>query len=327
MTVTYDELVKISRNPNPKFYDLAGDAQALAPHMKRVGITTRLRKAAFLANCVQETDYLKTLEEYGNEAYFRSFLGNQWRYHGRGYLMNTWKSAYERLSDVLGVDLVRKPDRLANNKSLAARAAVWFWDTHNLNRFADDGKFLAVASSINRGEAVPTGPVNGYDVRLGLYRRALVVFDPDLRVDLAPPGFVGLAPRAGNYLDRHPTRYFWETPVEGLIRRIYREFGRDNLHISTYVEHPEGWGWDSTSFDVWGSKGRGDWLPEALGKRVWGFVWNDPNPPWIEWAIYHRKIYTRTSGYAPKPFGDGSVFTNHDDHSHFSFAGPRRRLY
>lgn len=71
--------------------------QALVPAMRKAGITTPLRMAAFFGNVMVETAALKTLEEYGNEAYFRYgpqggdglYLGNKWRYHGRGFLMNT----------------------------------------------------------------------------------------------------------------------------------------------------------------------------------------------------------------------------------------------
>ena len=328
LVVTKQDLARISRNPDPEYYDLAGDARALDGPMARAEITTRLRKAAFLANVCQETDYLKTLEEYGNEAYFRSFLGDEWRYHGRGYLMNTWRAAYERLSRVLDVDLVSHPDRLANDKNLAARAATWFWTNHDLNNHADARRFTPVASTINRGETVPRGPINGFDVRLGLYRRALDALDEGpYRFELAPPDFEPRAPRPGNYQDRHPTRYFWETPVEGVVRKLYREFGRNHIHVSTYVEHPEGWGWDTTSFDVWGPKGRNDPIDPDVGQAVVESVVNDPFPPWIEWYIWRERIYTRTSGYRPEHFGDGTVFTMHRDHPHFSFAGPRRRLY
>lgn len=325
-TITKRDLARISRNPDPDFYDLGGDAQALGPQMEKAGITTRLRKAAFLANVCQETDYLKTLEEYGSRAYFESFLGDQWRYHGRGYLMNTWRDAYARLSNVLGVDLIANPDLLASNKTLAARAATWFWTAFDLNEVADDRRFVAVASQINRGELVPRGPINGFDIRLGLYRRALDALDPDYRFELWPEGFTPLAPTAGNYQQRHPTRYFWEVPVEGMVRRLYRVFGRDRISINTYVEHPEDWGWDTTSFDVWGPGGRNDPIGFELGQAVVDFVVNDPFPPWIEWYIWRRTMRTRTAGYAPEPFGV-DPFSFHDDHPHFSFTGPRRRLF
>ena len=123
---TVDQLAEISQNPDPVAYDLAGDRAALVPEMKKGGIVTKNQISAFLANVCQETDWLKTLEEYGNEDYHRSFLGDEWWYHGRGYIMNTWLDAYQRLSDVLGVDLVSNPDLLAQDKDLAARAAVWY---------------------------------------------------------------------------------------------------------------------------------------------------------------------------------------------------------
>ena len=118
---TLDQLVEISQNPDPVANDLAGDRAALIPEMIKGGITTKNQVAAFLANICQETDWLNTLEEYGDEAYFRwgppdgdgLYLGDEWRYHGRGYIMNTWRDAYQRLSSVLGVDLVSNPDLLA----------------------------------------------------------------------------------------------------------------------------------------------------------------------------------------------------------------------
>src|SRR5215207_2362426 len=151
--LTVKQLAAISQNPDPVTYDLKGDVEALLPEMVKAGITTKQRAAAFLANVSQETDHLKTLEEYGEEPYFRSFLGDQWRYHGRGYIMNTWRDAYDRLSSELGVDLGKDPDKLANDKNLAARAAIWFWEKGNvtgesINRYANQGNLKAVCSII-----------------------------------------------------------------------------------------------------------------------------------------------------------------------------------
>ena len=169
---TVSQLAKISQNPDPDFYDLAGDRAALVPEMKKAGIVTRNQIIAFLANISQETDHLKTLEEYGNESYFRSFLGAEWRYHGRGYIMNTWRAAYQRLSAVLGVDLVSNPDLLAKRKDLAAKAAVWYWTQNEIGPVADRNNFEGVCSLINRGELVPRGPINGWAERLAAYERA-----------------------------------------------------------------------------------------------------------------------------------------------------------
>jgi predicted chitinase len=172
---TIEQLTEISQNQDPVANDLAGDVAALIPEMKKGGIVTKNQITAFLANVCQETDHLNTLEEYGDEAYFRSFLGNEWVYHGRGYIMNTWRAAYQRLSSVLGVDLVSNPDLLARRKDLAAKAAVWYWTTNDIGPVADRGDFRGVCSLINRGENPPQGPINGWDERLAAYERAKAV--------------------------------------------------------------------------------------------------------------------------------------------------------
>ena len=172
---TVSQLAKISQNPDPDLYDLAGDRAALVPEMKKAGIVSKKQIAAFLANISQETDHLKTLEEYGNEAYYRSFLGAEWRYHGRGYIMNTWRAAYQRLSHVLGVDLVSNPDLLIQRKDLAAKAAVWYWTVNEIGPVADAGDFKGVCSLINRGENPPRGPINGWEERVAAHERAKAV--------------------------------------------------------------------------------------------------------------------------------------------------------
>ena len=141
---------------------------------------------------------------------------------------------------------------------------------------------------------------------------------------LVPPNFRKLAPRAGNYQDRHPTRYQWEPRVAEVIRRLYRRF--PNVHVNTYVEHPEGWGWDTVSFDVWGPGGRNDPIGFERGQRVFDFVYDNPDPPDLEWCIWRRRIRTRSGGWVAMPWGS-NAFEWHDDHPHFTFRPPYKRLY
>ncbi|HEX6709759.1 MAG TPA: glycoside hydrolase family 25 protein [Rubrobacter sp.] len=144
--------------------------------------------------------------------------------------------------------------------------------------------------------------------------------DVNVARPLVPPGFVPLAvqPNSPNYQARHPTRYQWRDDVEDQIRRIYDVF--PNVHINTYVDHPEGFRRDRDSFDVWGPGGRNDPIGFDRGQRVFEFVFNDPNPPLIEWCIWRRAIWTRASGQF-EPFGT-NPFTFHDDHSHWTFERP-----
>jgi hypothetical protein len=138
---------------------------------------------------------------------------------------------------------------------------------------------------------------------------------------LVPPGFNPRAPirNSPNYVDRHPTRYRWRKHVKPLIRKLYREMGGpDEIHINTYLDHPEGFHRTLTSFDVWGPRGRGFAIGFEKGERVRKIVFNDPGLPIIEWAIWQRQRFGIENDYKPRPFGDDK-FTFHDDHLHFTF--------
>jgi hypothetical protein len=141
---------------------------------------------------------------------------------------------------------------------------------------------------------------------------------------LVPPGFRPKAPipNSPDYVERHPTRYRWRRHVKPLIRKLYREMGGpDEIHINTYLDHPEGYHRTLTSFDVWGPRGRGFAIGREKGERVRKLVFrlnNDPGLPTIEWAIWRRKIRRLPQNYDPRPFGD-EPFEFHNDHLHFTF--------
>jgi hypothetical protein len=152
-------------------------------------------------------------------------------------------------------------------------------------------------------------------------------------ISLVPVGFVPLEPVFDDPLDYiavHPTRYEWREDVAGVIRRLYRQFGSDNIKVNTYVEHPGDNGGifarDTAAFDVWGPGGRmgegGEafFLPPALGVQVFRFLFDDPNPPDIDWIIYRREIWERAT-FTSRGFGF-NAFTFHDDHIHVTYTGP-----
>lgn len=241
--LTVRQLAEISENPDPVAFDLAGDVRALVPEMEKAKITTRPRIAAFLGNTCQETDGLKTLREYDNAAdtYLRS--KPYYPYFGRGYLMNTWKDAYQNLSRVLGVDLVKNPDLLATRKDLAARAATWFWTEHNINKYADASDFEAVCSIINRGQVRPTGPINGYDMRRYFHQRALSVLPkegetvPDDRVLETPRELADRAIAFGTKLLGTPYGTGWKEGTWPDLSPLYAKITRHDLP-AWYRERP-----------------------------------------------------------------------------------------
>lgn len=177
--LTAKQLSEISGNADVA--TLQRYCDALVPEMQEAEISTHARITAFLGNVVQETDRLRTLEEYGGRSYWMyldriSGRPGEWRYHGRGFLMNTWQDAYANLSQVLGVDLVSDPD-LLTRPDLAARAATWFWTRHNLNSYADRGEFKKVCAIINTGSE--WGEPNHLADRIYFYDRARSVIPRD----------------------------------------------------------------------------------------------------------------------------------------------------
>ena len=171
---TAKQFLEIAENPHLDLATAEEYRRALDPEMRKADITTPLRMAAFFGNVMVETDRGNTLEEYGDRNYWlyldrNSGRAGEWRYHGRGFLMNTWRAAYARLSEVLGEDLVSNPD-LLTRPDLAARAATWFWTEHDLNAYADRNNFKAVAAIINTGRA--DGAPNHLTERLHFYDRA-----------------------------------------------------------------------------------------------------------------------------------------------------------
>ena len=160
---TINELSDIVTNADPDKVTL------LYPHvvetLAEFGLTTPLRQAHFLAQLCHESGSFNYLEEIasGEDYEGREDLGNVQagdgvRFKGRGLIQITGRTNYGDCGDALGVDLIANPDRLSN-PDLACRSAGWFWNTRNLNDFADRDDFDSITYRINGG-------YNGYDDRL-----------------------------------------------------------------------------------------------------------------------------------------------------------------
>ena len=85
----------------------------------------------------------KTAKILGNK-----HVGDGARYHGRGFVQLTGRDNYRMASDALGIDLLKNPD-LASKPEVAAKIAVWYWQTRvkpGIKNFADTN---AVTQKIN----------------------------------------------------------------------------------------------------------------------------------------------------------------------------------
>lgn len=154
-------------------------APALTLAMESGKINTRLRQANFLAQIGHESGSLVYVKELGGPSYFAKYegrkdLGNTQKgdgakFPGRGLIQVTGRANYAKASQALFGD-----DRLLNNPEIleqpewAAKSAVWYWTTRNLNALADADRFTDITKAINGG-------TNGIDDRRARYNLALGV--------------------------------------------------------------------------------------------------------------------------------------------------------
>jgi putative chitinase len=160
----------------------------------KYGISTTKRQAAFLGQCMHESNNFKTLEEdlnYSASALMRVWpsrfpdadvaekyannpekiankvyagkMGNTeegdgWKYHGRGVIQLTGKDNYANCGKSLGVDILIEPSILVFPK-FACLSAGWFWAKHGLNNLADAGDLKEITHRVNGG-------MNGYAERV-----------------------------------------------------------------------------------------------------------------------------------------------------------------
>ena len=88
--------------------------------------------------------------EWGAKNLGNTEPGDGWQYSGRGVIQLTGRANYQRLSDAVGVDFVSHP-YLLEKPEHAIISAGWFWDSKNLNRYADDQDWLTLTKRINGG--------------------------------------------------------------------------------------------------------------------------------------------------------------------------------
>jgi len=94
--------------------------------------------------------------------------GDGYRYRGRGLIQLTGKENYSWFAASIGVSVEEAAEYLMTFEG-AAQSACWFWETNNLNQWADKGDILTLTKRINGGTI-------GLDDRIKHYEHALHVF-------------------------------------------------------------------------------------------------------------------------------------------------------
>jgi putative chitinase len=88
-------------------------------------------------------------------------------YRGRGLIQLTGKQNYQAFADSLEMKVEDVPAYLQTFEG-AAQSACWFWETNNLNKWADAGDIKEMTRRINGGYI-------GLDDRIKHYEHALKV--------------------------------------------------------------------------------------------------------------------------------------------------------
>ena len=168
-------------------------------------INTTQRVAAFVAQCAHESGGFRALKENLNyravtlrkifPKYFPTdqlaaqFAGKQemiankvyanrmgngdessgdgFRYCGRGLIQLTGKNNYQLFAESIETPVEDIPHYLATFEG-AVQSACWFWESNNLNQWADKGDILTLTKRINGGTI-------GLEDRIKHYEHALHV--------------------------------------------------------------------------------------------------------------------------------------------------------
>jgi putative chitinase len=93
--------------------------------------------------------------------------GDGFRYCGRGLIQLTGKTNYTWFAASLGIPVEEAAEYLQTFEG-AAQSACWFWETNNLNQWADKGDILTLTKKINGGTI-------GLEDRIKHYEHALHV--------------------------------------------------------------------------------------------------------------------------------------------------------
>ena len=94
--------------------------------------------------------------------------GDGFRYCGRGLIQLTGKSNYQAFADSVQMPVEEVPAFLATFEG-AIQSACWFWESNNLNQYADSGDILTMTKRINGGTL-------GLDDRIKHYEHAKHIF-------------------------------------------------------------------------------------------------------------------------------------------------------
>lgn len=248
--------ISTKRPPVRSFDDLAAGAD-LALRAAPAGLTVR-GAASFLATAAQESDYFRTMTEYGTGQRYAP-------YTGRGFVQVTWESNYAAFGSwckarglVDDANLfVRNPAALDDYR-WAWLTATWYFDVTRLWDWANAGDHLRVSQAVNGGrkragtDFVP----NHWPARQKAYAAFLAVGTALLPSGPTPAPAVPPAPRGGTEMPIE--LYFfndqWKPDPNGLNWRGRADVevdGTSGVIEAAWVRWGVAWGGSSIKVVAW----------------------------------------------------------------------------
>lgn len=130
------------------------------------------------------SQYLRNPEKMANYVYANRMgngneaSGDGWKFRGGGYLHNTGRNEYQRLTDRTGIDFVGRPNLILEEAN-AVIAALLYWHDAKLNAYADKDDIDSISDIINIGRKTKAyGDANGFahrKVLLDNFKRTITI--------------------------------------------------------------------------------------------------------------------------------------------------------
>lgn len=171
----------INKNPRRFAHFMAQLAHESA-HFRRLeenlnysgdGLWNTFRK--YFASKEEADSFARQPERIANRVYSNRMgngdeaSGDGYRYRGRGFIQLTGRENYRNIGNRIGLDIENNPDIVSGDVATALKVAADYWDSKNLNKFADKDDIRAITKLINGG-------YNGLEDRIRLLKRARAIW-------------------------------------------------------------------------------------------------------------------------------------------------------
>jgi putative chitinase len=153
----------------------SGGFKALKENLNYRAVTLRKVFPKYFPTDELAAQYAQQPEKIANRVYGNRMgngdeaSGDGFRYCGRGLIQLTGKNNYSAFAESIETPVEELPEYLSTFEG-AIQSACWFWETNNLNQWADKGDILTLTKRINGGTI-------GLDDRIKHFNHAIHVLE------------------------------------------------------------------------------------------------------------------------------------------------------